>query len=212
MTAHEIAAGLKARSSGHRQWSARCPAHNDRSPSLSITEGRDGRVLLFCHAGCDIDEIAEALGIEIRDLFPDVPVSWHTAKTVHAPTTATLCAALRREAELYRKRHRIEGELLASELNEIRRAVARRLGVRLDDLPRLLHEGYYGGRERDTAWSALFEWALFKSGVELLGAPIAFSEALPPPRMVLLAAEDYAAAAMCSLERASRDTFVGVPA
>jgi hypothetical protein len=33
-------------------WSARCPAHDDHNPSLSITEDRDGRVLLHCFAGC----------------------------------------------------------------------------------------------------------------------------------------------------------------
>ena len=49
---------------------ARCPAHEDRRPSLSITEGEDGRVLLKCHAGCDLDAILAALGLEKRDLFP----------------------------------------------------------------------------------------------------------------------------------------------
>src|SRR5438105_11788161 len=34
-----------------RGWVARCPAHDDRNPSLSITVGRDAQVLLYCHAG-----------------------------------------------------------------------------------------------------------------------------------------------------------------
>ena len=38
---------------GHGQWIARCPAHEDRSPSLSIAE-KDDRVLVHCHAGCYI--------------------------------------------------------------------------------------------------------------------------------------------------------------
>jgi len=50
-------------------WSARCPAHEDRQASLSIAEGRDGRVLLKCHAGCDHKKIVAALGVEERDLF-----------------------------------------------------------------------------------------------------------------------------------------------
>lgn len=51
---------------------ARCPAHDDHHPSLSITEGRDGRVLLKCHAakGCDVDSITKALGMTTADLFP----------------------------------------------------------------------------------------------------------------------------------------------
>jgi len=52
-----------------KQWT--CPAHDDKAPSLSVTEGADGRVLLYCHAGCDLEAIVAALDIHIRDLFPD---------------------------------------------------------------------------------------------------------------------------------------------
>lgn len=212
MTASSIAARLSAQSSGHGEWIAHCPAHDDRSPSLSVAEGRAGRVLLFCHAGCEIDTIARALGIELRDLFgDDASAPWHPAAG-HRPTTAELRVALCHEAELYREDHDVEGELLTRELNAIRRAVSLRLRVLLYDLQRQLHEGSYGGRERDPAWSAIFKRALFAAGVELLGAPIAFDETLPPPRTVLLAAEDYAAAAMCTLERAARDSFGEVTA
>jgi len=48
---------------------ARCPAHEDSNPSLSVKEGDDGRVLLKCHAGCRAEAIVSALGIELRDLF-----------------------------------------------------------------------------------------------------------------------------------------------
>lgn len=51
-------------------WTARCPAHEDRNPSLSISEGTDGRVLLNCHAGCTTTSIVQALGISEADLFP----------------------------------------------------------------------------------------------------------------------------------------------
>lgn len=50
----------KASSGG---WTARCPAHDDRNPSLSVAEGRDGKVLLHCHAGCEYEAIADALGV-----------------------------------------------------------------------------------------------------------------------------------------------------
>jgi 5S rRNA maturation endonuclease (ribonuclease M5)/DNA-binding transcriptional ArsR family regulator len=54
-------------------FSALCPAHDDTHQSLSVSEGRDGRVLLKCHAGCDIKTIVQALGLELRDLFPPKP-------------------------------------------------------------------------------------------------------------------------------------------
>jgi putative DNA primase/helicase len=47
-----------------------CPAHNDKNPSLSVTEGDDGRVLLKCHAGCRTEDIVDALGLSMADLFP----------------------------------------------------------------------------------------------------------------------------------------------
>jgi len=59
---------VKRYSSGYM---ARCPAHEDRNPSLSISEGNDGRVLLHCFAGCTLNEIVDAMGIKISDLFPD---------------------------------------------------------------------------------------------------------------------------------------------
>jgi hypothetical protein len=54
-----------------RGWSARCPSHRDRSPSLSIAEGIGGRLLLHCHAGCEYDAIAVALKLQ-RSVRPAV--------------------------------------------------------------------------------------------------------------------------------------------
>lgn len=47
-----------------------CPAHEDRTPSLSIAAGADGRVLLHCWAGCRTRDIVAALGLQSSDLFP----------------------------------------------------------------------------------------------------------------------------------------------
>jgi hypothetical protein len=63
------AAGCRA--SGEHVWT--CPAHEDSRPSLSVSEGRDGRVLLKCHAGCGLPEILARLGLEKRELFADAP-------------------------------------------------------------------------------------------------------------------------------------------
>jgi len=59
------------RSCGSGKWQARCPAHDDRDPSLSIREDQDGRILLHCFAGCPIENILSVLGLGIGDLFPD---------------------------------------------------------------------------------------------------------------------------------------------
>jgi hypothetical protein len=51
-------------------WAARCPAHDDRNPSLSIAEGDDGRALVFCHGGCSTDSVCQAKGLSLTDLMP----------------------------------------------------------------------------------------------------------------------------------------------
>ena len=52
------------------QYSARCPAHADNSPSLSVRETGEGSVLLHCFSGCNVAEIVGALGLDMSDLFP----------------------------------------------------------------------------------------------------------------------------------------------
>lgn len=47
-----------------------CPHHDDQRQSLSVSEGEDGRVLLFCHAGCSVNDICAAIGLEVKDLYP----------------------------------------------------------------------------------------------------------------------------------------------
>lgn len=67
MNAEEIAKALGGHRSGPR-WMARCPAHDDRTPSLSITEGHDGRLLVHCFAGCEWHGIRDVL--KARGLWP----------------------------------------------------------------------------------------------------------------------------------------------
>ena len=55
---------------GNNQYSARCPAHDDRTASLSVSTGQDGKILLHCHAGCKTPDILAAIGLEPKDLFP----------------------------------------------------------------------------------------------------------------------------------------------
>lgn len=58
---------VKKRGKGYQ---ARCPAHDDGGPSLSLSEGDDGRVLVHCHAGCATAAVMAAIGLTMADLFP----------------------------------------------------------------------------------------------------------------------------------------------
>jgi putative DNA primase/helicase len=60
MTAETIAKALGGCRAGSG-WSARCPAHDDRTPSLSLRDTGDGKVLVRCHAGCDQDKVVAQL-------------------------------------------------------------------------------------------------------------------------------------------------------
>ena len=94
-----------------RGWIARCPAHDDRHPSLSIVKAADGRILLHCFAGCLVEMICEALGILVADLFPETaqdPYALRQAKRLREAEQrrrrqenyrAGLVVASRREAE-----------------------------------------------------------------------------------------------------------------
>ena len=52
-----------------------CPAHHDASPSLSVSQGDGGRVLLHCHAGCSVQAVLDAMGLGLRALFESPPWS-----------------------------------------------------------------------------------------------------------------------------------------
>lgn len=64
----------RVRKSG-RGWTAKCPAHEDRTASLSVAIGDDGRVLAHCFAGCAAAEVASAAGLTLADLFPKRPTA-----------------------------------------------------------------------------------------------------------------------------------------
>ena len=55
---------------GSDKWTARCPAHDDGTPSLAVTY-RNRRLLLKCWANCSIDSIVAAMGITLAHLFDD---------------------------------------------------------------------------------------------------------------------------------------------
>ncbi len=73
------------RESGPGRWIARCPAHDDKTPSLAIRDV-DGKLLLHCFAECSLHEIVSAVGLELSDLFPEKPKS-------HKPISRPIPAA-----------------------------------------------------------------------------------------------------------------------
>ena len=60
----------KVVSVGDGKWKACCPAHDDKSPSLAISDN-NGKILLHCFAGCTALDVVHAVDMELQDLFPD---------------------------------------------------------------------------------------------------------------------------------------------
>lgn len=58
---------------GRGKYVARCPAHSDRSPSLMLKQS-DDRILIHCFSGCQAADVVAAIGLELKDLFPDRPL------------------------------------------------------------------------------------------------------------------------------------------
>lgn len=61
--------------------SARCPAHDDHSPSLSLADGAHGRLLLKCHRGCSYEAIRTALSLPAVTARPD---TWDASRRANA--------------------------------------------------------------------------------------------------------------------------------
>lgn len=83
---------------GGKGFTAKCPAHEDDDPSLSVGVGDDGRVLVNCHGGCSFESIVAALGLSVSDMFV-APVSPRGSASRRTPPVRTPQAApLAREA------------------------------------------------------------------------------------------------------------------
>jgi hypothetical protein len=66
---HQLLERLERVESHNGSYIALCPAHDDTEPSLSVSEGEDGRALIKCFAGCTTERITYALGLRMNDLF-----------------------------------------------------------------------------------------------------------------------------------------------
>ena len=67
---------------GPGKYLSRCPSHDDRSPSLAISEGDDGRVLLHCFAGCETEDVLSVVGLTFADVMPERIGQEHAYKPV----------------------------------------------------------------------------------------------------------------------------------
>ena len=59
------------KTTGKDRYIARCPAHTDGDPSLSIRQLPDSRILIKCFAGCGALDVLDSLGMKWADLMPD---------------------------------------------------------------------------------------------------------------------------------------------
>lgn len=100
MDVNDLVARLeKAKRTSRDSWLACCPAHKDRSPSLTVRGLDDGRILIHCFAGCGAADVMDAIGLETADLFPKALADHLPA--VRQPFSATdVLRALRHEAAI----------------------------------------------------------------------------------------------------------------
>lgn len=89
----------KVKATSRESWLACCPAHDDRSPSLTIRETQDGRILLHCFAGCSPDSVLGAIGLEMTDLFPG-PIGNHKPRENRSFYPADVLKAIQFESRI----------------------------------------------------------------------------------------------------------------
>lgn len=82
------------RETGPGRWIAKCPAHEDRSPSLSIRELPDGKLLLHDFGGCAPGDVLAAVGLSLADLFPDGGRDYRPGRKHPPRVPAVDCLAL----------------------------------------------------------------------------------------------------------------------
>jgi hypothetical protein len=136
MSAEEVARALGGRKIGH-QWMARCPAHLDIRPSLSIDTGYTGEVVVYCHAGCSQAAVLSALH---RQLWgPIDPPQWRLVR--HLARESAIGVDLGRRTEtalaLWRRAAPAAGSLVERYLAH--RGITCKLPYTLRFLPVLKH-------------------------------------------------------------------------
>lgn len=101
-------------------WITNCPAHDDSHASLSFTEEGDGKILLYCHAGCRPEDIVTSLGLTMRDLFPADQEHVYTYRDEQGED---LYDVVRRPGKEFAQRRYIEDGLTEWGLGDTRRVL-----------------------------------------------------------------------------------------
>lgn len=87
MSADQLLSRLEnVKRTGTGRWIARCPAHADKRASLSVRELEDGRILVHDFAGCSVQEVVTAVGLDMAALFPEREI--HHGKPERRPIPA----------------------------------------------------------------------------------------------------------------------------
>lgn len=189
-----------------RNYRARCPAHDDRNPSLSVREGNDGRILLKCHAGCETAAVVGALGLSLGDLMPvavrSFPASEGRPRIVAAydyrdEEGVLLCQNVRLEPKSFRLRRPASGGGWIWSTDGVRR-----VPYRLPDLIAAVCTGcpaifiVEGEKDADALWRVGLPATTNVGGAGKWGAPETSAlRALPGrPEFVILPDHDLAGA------------------
>lgn len=75
----------RVKQTGRGRWVACCPAHDDKNPSLAITETDDGKVLVHDFGGCSVYDVLFSVGLKVQDLFPPKATPYSDVKTTRMP-------------------------------------------------------------------------------------------------------------------------------
>jgi hypothetical protein len=138
MSAEDFIAKLeRVTTVGSDRWRAICPAHpsRHRTQSLAIRALSDGTLLIHCHAGCGLGQIVDAVGMELRDLFPpnhraenrhsQRPNHWHSMRealeTLHFEVL--LCAIAAGDVAARRPISDTDADRVAQSAGRIRSAI-----------------------------------------------------------------------------------------
>ena len=126
------AAAVAARLGGHRSgsgWDVRCPCHDDKAASLSVTDRDGGGLLVCCHAGCSQEEVIAALkGME---LWPSSRVNGRARSNIVATYDY----------------HGEDGKLVYQTVRYVPKRFRQRSPARGGDDPAKVHDGWFWSTE-----------------------------------------------------------------
>lgn len=114
MKADEFITRLEGVKRSGEGYEAKCPAHDDKHQSLSVTDGDNGAPVFHCHAGCTPRAVVEAVGLTWRDVMPEREQRGNKPRVVEEydyrdEGGALLFQALRYEPKDFRQRSPLPG-------------------------------------------------------------------------------------------------------